>query len=74
MNVGDVAELRAPVLKVISAWFVSLYTSTWQAWLHVPWDKLAQFAAFIYTICLICEFVRKRRLKERRKGDRHVSE
>lgn len=74
MNVGDVAELKAPMFKAVSAWIAALGTSAWESWHQVPWDKFAQFAAFVYSVCLIIEFVRKRRLKERRKGDRHGTE
>lgn len=72
MNVGEISEIKTPMFKAITAWAAALGTSTWQIWYQLPWDRFAQFAAFIYSLCLIWEYACKKRLKERRKEDRKV--
>lgn len=61
-------ELKAPVIKVTTAWLAALLTDSmsfvWSAFSSVPWDKLAQFAAFVYSLCLIYEWLRKRRQRK----------
>ena len=47
-------------LKMISAWLTVFVSSTWQSFTEVPWEILAQFAAFIYSCALILEWVVKR--------------
>lgn len=65
-------EVKFPVVKVISAWVAALTTSTmnyaWDTFMNIPWDKLAQFAAFVYTIMLILEFIKKKIRKEVKDG------
>lgn len=53
-----------PMLKAISAWLAALSTSLWNTWVSVSWDKAAQFAAFIYTLCLISDWIRKKLTKK----------
>lgn len=66
---SDTTEVKAPMIKVITAWVVALFsnffTQMWQAFQQAPWDKLAQFAAFIYTMCLLVEWIVKRWRKTR---------
>lgn len=61
-------EIKIPVLKAISAWLIAIATSMWQTFSQVPWDKLAQFAAFLYSVCLIYEYLRKRFRKSSQHG------
>lgn len=64
------SEMRASVIKGILAWTAALLTDSvsflWHVFSNVHWDKFAQFAAFIYSICLIYEYLAKQRraLKE----------
>lgn len=57
-------EVKAPVLKLITAWlaagFSNFFTSAWESFTVIPWDKLASFAAFIYTTCLAVEWIVKK--------------
>lgn len=53
-------DVKAPMLKAISAWLVVLVTTVWEKFTILPWDKFAQFAAFVYSCCLIWEYVRKK--------------
>lgn len=65
----ETTEVKAPVIKLITAWgaalFSDFFVQLWNAFQAAPWDKLAQFAAFIYTMCLIVEWVVKRWRKTR---------
>ena len=67
-------ELKAPVIKVTTAWLAALLTDSmsfvWNTFSSVPWDKMAQFAAFVYSLCLIYEYISKRirRKKENKDG------
>lgn len=61
-------EIKIPVLKAISAWLIAIATSMWHTFSQVPWDKLAQFAAFLYSLCLIYEYLRKRFRKSAQYG------
>ena len=56
----DHQEITHPGIKVTTAWLTAILTSGWQTFSTIPWDKLAQFAAFLYTIVLIIEWIRKR--------------
>ena len=53
-------EIRAPFFKAVSAWVVAMLSSLWVSFTMVHWDKLAQFAAFIYTCSLIFEYLYKK--------------
>lgn len=57
-------EIQAPLFKVISLWVLAVLTDStlffWNAFTTIPWDKFAQFAAFIYSLCLIYEWIRKK--------------
>lgn len=66
-------EMRAPVLKATLAWALALLTDSasflWYTISWVHWDKLAQFAAFVYSVHLIWEFHAKRKAKKKEKED-----
>jgi hypothetical protein len=66
-------EMRAPVLKATLAWALALITDSasflWHTLSWVHWDKLAQFAAFVYSVHLIWEFHEKRKAKKKEKED-----
>ena len=53
-------DVKAPTFKLITAWLVALWSSTIDIFASIPWDKLAQFAAFVYSCLLIYEYIRKR--------------
>ena len=53
-------DVKAPMLKAITAWLAVAFTSLWSSFTSLPWDKFAQFAAFVYSCCLIWEFLRKK--------------
>lgn len=61
---SESTEIKAPVIKITTAWLAALFSdffmSLWHVFKETPWDKLAQFAAFIYTVCLIIEWGVKR--------------
>lgn len=57
-------DIKMPIIKAVSAWLLAVITSLWQTFSTIPWDKLAQFAAFVYSICLIYEYVRKKVIPE----------
>lgn len=58
-------DVKAPVIKAIIAWIAAIVTSAMEVFSTIPWDKLAQFAAFIYSCILIWDHLRKKF----RKGD-----
>lgn len=58
-------DVNHPGLKVTTAWLTTLLASTWQSFHGIPWDKLAQFAAFVYSCVLIYEWVSKKIQKSR---------
>lgn len=64
MPAHNTAEVQAPVWKAVSLWVIAVLTDStmffWETFNSIPWDKFAQFAAFIYSLCLIYEYVRKR--------------
>lgn len=64
MRTPPPTEIQAPIFKVVSAWIVALLADPmlffWHAFNETPWDKLAQFAAFVYSLCLIYEYLRKK--------------
>lgn len=53
-------DIRFPVTKMISAWLTVFLSSLWGAFTSVPWEVLAQFAAFAYSVALLWEFVSKK--------------
>ena len=53
-------DVKAPIFKLITAWVMALWSSTVDIFASIPWDKLAQFAAFVYSCLLIYEYIRKR--------------
>lgn len=57
-------EIQFKGLKITTVWGAVLSTKIlsdmWIAFYSVPWDKLAQFAAFIYTVFLATEFIVKK--------------
>ncbi len=62
-------EVRFPVLKVISVWFTIWLTTLWQSFSEVPWEILAQFAAFLYSVVLLLEWAIKKVRRFRRVTD-----
>lgn len=62
----DDSDFNVGLFKAGVAWVMAITTSLWEAWSTVPWDKFAQFAAFVYSVCLIIEFLRKKWLKRAR--------
>ncbi len=62
-------EVRFPVLKVISVWFTIWLTTLWQSFSEVPWEILAQFAAFLYSVVLLLEWAIKKVRRFRRGAD-----
>ena len=62
-------EVRFPVLKVISVWFTIWLTTLWQSFSDVPWEILAQFAAFLYSVVLLVEWMIKKVRRFRRGAD-----
>lgn len=62
-------EVRFPVLKVISVWFTVWLTTLWQSFSEVPWEILAQFAAFLYSVVLLVEWMIKKVRRFRRGAD-----
>ena len=54
-----------PWLKLITLWLTTLTTSLWTTFSTIHWDKLAQFAAFIYSLVLLVEWARKQLAKRR---------
>ena len=59
MNDHDI-DVKAPMLKMISAWVVALVTSAWHTWQAFPWSTLAQFLAAVYSAMLIVELIVKK--------------
>lgn len=53
-------DVKAPMFKLITAWLIAIWSSTIDIFASIPWDKLAQFAAFVYSCLLIYEYIRKR--------------
>lgn len=62
-------EVRFPALKVISVWFTIWLTTLWQSFSEVPWEILAQFAAFLYSVVLLVEWMIKKVRRFRRGAD-----
>lgn len=63
-------EIRGTTVKLVSAWIAALITDSmsvmWNLITAVHWDKLAQFAAFVYSLCLIYEhFANKRKKRDK---------
>lgn len=58
-------DIKLPMLKFASAWITVVLASAWHTFSVIPWDKLAQFAAFVYSCALIWEWVRKQLAKWR---------
>lgn len=58
-------DVKLPFIKVVTAWLTVVLSSTWQTFSIIPWDKLAQFAAFIYSCALILEWLKKQIIKWR---------
>ena len=56
-------DIKLPMVKLISAWLTALLASAWQTFSVIPWDKLAQFAAFVYSCALLWEWLRKQIIK-----------
>lgn len=60
------------MLKAILAWTLALLTDStsfvWDVFVSMPWDKLAQFAAFVYSVKLILA-ERKKRIAKKEKQD-----
>lgn len=46
------SEVSWPVIKVVTAWVAALGIGSWQ--------EAAAFAAFLYSLCLLAEWVYKR--------------
>lgn len=61
-------DVKAPMLKAITAWIAVAFTTLWTHFTTLPWDKFAQFAAFLYSCCLIWEFLRKKIKKGKTNG------
>lgn len=53
-------EINHPVLKVFSVWLTTALATTWQIFVGIPWDTLAQFAAFLYSCLLLYEWLVKK--------------
>ena len=53
-------SLGAQIMKVASAWLLTLVASVWQNFVSLPWGALAQFAAFLYSCSLIYEWLREK--------------
>lgn len=53
-------DYKVATMKAVIAWIAAIGSSLWQTWSSVPWDKFAQFAAFIYSVLLIIDYIRKR--------------
>jgi hypothetical protein len=53
-------DIKLPFVKVVSAWLTAVAASTWQTFSELPWDVLAQFAAFVYSCALIYEWLHKK--------------
>ena len=53
-------EISRPILKAVTAWIFAMLTSLWHSFSTIPWDKFAQFAAFVYSLCLIYEYLKKK--------------
>lgn len=65
----DDLEVRFPVLKVISVWLTVWLTTLWQSFSEVPWEILAQFAAFLYSVVLLMEWTIKKVRRFKRDTD-----
>lgn len=58
-------DVKLPFIKATSAWLTILLSSMWQTFSDVPWDVLAQFAAFAYSAALLGEWIWKK-VKQRK--------
>lgn len=56
----DNNEIRLPFVKALTAWLMAILASVWQTFSAIPWDVLAQFAAFSYSCVLLGEWLWKR--------------
>lgn len=65
----DDLEVRFPVLKVISVWLTIWLATLWQSFSEVPWEILAQFAAFLYSAVLLMEWAIKKVRRSKRGTD-----
>ena len=68
----DDTEVKFPMIKAITAWIAALLSSflspAWETFTSISWDKLAQFAAFVYSLCLIYEWAKKKHKKGESNG------
>lgn len=69
MNLDTPDDVRAPILKLTSAWGFTLLTSMFETWREFPWDKAAQFMAFIYSALIVYEWISKKYRKTREVRD-----
>lgn len=60
---AELLEIRAPIIKLTSAWSAAVLTSLWHSWQTFPWSTLAQFLAACYSALLIWEILSKKRQK-----------
>ncbi|MFV0408918.1 MAG: hypothetical protein ACK5LJ_04220 [Paracoccus sp. (in: a-proteobacteria)] len=65
------SNVKLPVLKVMSAWLATFLAGTWNVFASVPWEILAQFAAFLYTLALLVEWISKKLRNKKLRGDFH---
>lgn len=65
MNIAMTTEISRPILKVVTVWTAAMLTSLWHTFTVIPWDKCAQFAAFVYSLCLIYEWIKKKADKKK---------
>lgn len=66
---SDDTHIRYPTFKLLSTWLATLGSSMWAVFSNVPWEVLAQFAAFLYSCTLLYEWVVKRIRRSRNKED-----
>lgn len=65
MQIIMTTEISRPLFKAISAWAAVMLTSMWHTFTIIPWDKFAQFAAFVYSLCLLYEYIKKKADKKK---------
>lgn len=63
----DIDEIKLPFVKAITAWLMAILASLWQTFSEIPWDLLAQFAAFSYSCVLLGEWALKKWKKRKEK-------
>ena len=56
----DDTDVKMPVIKCISVWITVFLSSFWQVFAATPWEILAQFLAFVYSMILVCEWIYKK--------------